>query len=279
MKPSSNRTSISRPHFLQNSGRKLFSLEVIPTGPCTHAFLYLPPFAEEMNRCRSHVAAMARALAAAGARSVLLDPYGTGESEGRFEEGNWEIWLADAEATARALSQDSGHRLTLWGTRTGALLAAELADRVPELIVRLLFWQPVLDGKLFMNQYLRLRVASQLVSNTERETTEQIRQRLANGEIIEIAGYPLSGTLADQIASRRAAACDCLTQLPVVWIEMVGQSGLELSPASRQFIETHRQAGARIDAEAVTSPMIWQLHERADATDLQTASLRLLGCI
>jgi exosortase A-associated hydrolase 2 len=279
MNTHANRTSISRPRFLELNGRRLFALEILPTGPCTQSFLYLPPLAEEMNRCRSHVAAMARALAATGVHTLLLDPYGSGESEGEIEEGNWDFWLADAESAARWLSQDCGQRLTLWGTRTGALLAAELADRIPELIERLLFWQPVLDGKLFMTQYLRLRIGSQLVSNTERETTEQIRQRLAAGEIIEIAGYPLSGSLASQIACRRAAACESLTKLPVVWIEMTGQSGLDLSPASRQFIEARRQTGARIEAEAVACPMIWQLHRRADAPDLQTVSLRLLGVI
>lgn len=208
---------------------------------------------------------------------MLLDHFGTGESEGETEEGNWEFWLADAEAAARWLSEDSGQRLTLWGARTGSLLATELADRTPGLIERLFFWQPVLDGKLFMNQYLRLRIGSQLVSNAERETTEQIRQRMAAGEIIEIAGYPLSGTLASQITGRRAAAYECLTKIPLVWIEMTGQSGLDLSPASRQFIEARRQVGARIEVEAVACPMIWQLHRRADATDLQSVSLRLLG--
>ena len=51
------RSSTSHPQFLTLNGRRLFALRIEPVGPCRGSVLYLPPFAEEMNRCRSHVAA------------------------------------------------------------------------------------------------------------------------------------------------------------------------------------------------------------------------------
>ena len=150
MNNATGRQSVAQPVFLSLNGRRLFGLQIVPTGPCTGAMLYLPPFVEEMNRCRSHVVLQARALAALGWHTLLLDPHGTGESEGQTTDADWEHWLADAAAAARWLVDLTGQPLALWGLRTGALLAAELAagmvansaDEPP----RLLLWQPVLDG-------------------------------------------------------------------------------------------------------------------------------------
>lgn len=277
MQTSPPRHSRSWPAFFDFNGRRLFALEIVPTGLCNNTILYLPPFAEEMNRCRSHVVALARKLAASGTRTLILDHYGTGESEGRLEDADWDIWLEDAQAAAEYLYGLSENPMTVWGIRTGALLAAELADRSPHLFNRQFLWQPTLDGKLFINQYLRLRMASQIISNAERENTDEIRKRLASGEIIEVAGYPLTARLAEQVSSRKLSNFTSIMKKPVIWIEMTGQSGLGLAPASKKLIETSRIQGAHIEAEAIACPMIWQLHERADAPALAIASERLLG--
>ncbi|HEY9550049.1 MAG TPA: hypothetical protein VIR45_11165, partial [Kiloniellaceae bacterium] len=58
--------------------------------------VYLPPFAEEMNRSRRMAALQARRLAALGVDDLLLDPFGTGDSAGDFGDARWEIWREDA---------------------------------------------------------------------------------------------------------------------------------------------------------------------------------------
>ena len=244
-----------------------------PTGPSRGALLYLPPFAEEMNRCRSHVAAQARAMASAGHVVWLLDPYGCGESEGEIIDANWEIWVEDAIAALARLAGKSGHRPALWSIRLGALLAVEVASREPEAVGDLLLWQPVADGKLFLTQYLRLRVASQMVNDGKPETTGDLRQRLAEGEIIEVAGYPLTGDLAADIESRRLAAMTSGAGRRIVWLEVVGKPEQDLAPASRKAIAALEQAGVNVATRTTVSQMIWQLHERADAPELQRASL------
>ncbi|MDY0045867.1 MAG: hydrolase 2, exosortase A system-associated [Thauera propionica] len=271
------RNSTSQPHFLEFNGRRLFALQILPTCPSRGAVLYLPPFAEEMNRCRSHVAAQARAFAAAGLRTLILDPYGTGESDGDIADADWSIWLQDAIAAARWLEIESGHAVTLWGMRTGALLAAEVADSGEVTIPHLLFWQPVLDGKLFLNQYLRLRIASQLVNETDRESTEQIRDRLSNGEVIEVAGYPLTSALSENLATRRMSDFPALAHQRISWIEVVSKADQQLSLPSRKLVDALRTQGATVNAVTVACPMIWQLHERADAPALRDTTLRLFG--
>lgn len=271
------RSSRAQPLFLELNGRRLFALHITPTGPSTGAVLYLPPFAEEMNRCRSHVASMARALATTGQQCLLLDPVGTGESQGEITDSDWNHWRDDALAAARWLRSQGAGPLTLWGIRTGALLAAEVAAGADFAIDRLLYWQPVLDGKMFLNQYLRLRIASQLVNDADRETTEQIRERLSAGEAIEIAGYPLTGRLADALAARRLAAVQPPAGTRVDWIEVVAKPEQPMALPSRKLVDTWLGAGTSVRAETVACPMIWQLHRRDDAPQIEALTLRMMG--
>lgn len=263
--------------MLPINGRRLFALQIVPAGPCIGSVLYLPPFAEEMNRCRSTVAMMARALAARGWQVMLLDHLGTGESEGEVTDGDWARWCADASSAARWLAAQSGHAPMLWGLRTGALMAAELASQGDVGGSRLLLWQPVLDGKQFINQYLRLRIASQVVRDGSRETTESIRAMLAQGAAVEIAGYPLTGHLADAVSSRRLAdSSAALATRQVFWIEVVAKAGQALALPSSNLINSLQAAGAQIHHTAVACPMVWQLQERCDTQPLLQATLDLL---
>ncbi|MES2715279.1 MAG: hydrolase 2, exosortase A system-associated [Pseudomonadota bacterium] len=274
--PQSGRRSTARPGFHHVNGRRLFGLEIVPTGTCHGAVLYLPPHVEEMNRCRSHVVLQARALAARGWHCLLLDPHGTGESDGETDAADWDHWRADAAAAAAWLAQQTGHAPTLWGLRTGALLAAELATSAAVPVAGLLLWQPVLDGKLYLNQYLRLRIASQLVRDGEKETTDSIRARLAAGEVVEVAGYPLTGRMADALAARSLAGFGSVAGLRIDWLEVVARPEQPLGLPSRKLADSWTATGARVATTTVADPMIWQLQERDDAPALQAASLQLM---
>lgn len=263
------------PQFLTLDGRRLFSLCWQPVGAAKGTLLYLPPMAEEMNRCRSHVAGTARAAAAQGWRCLLLDPYATGESEGDGEVADWNLWVDDTVALLAQLAAQQGP-VVLWGARTGALLAAEAAHRVPQHVQRLLFWQPVLDGGLFLNQTLRLRIASQMLQDGAKETTDSLRRRLAEGDTLEVAGYPLPGRLAMALDSRKMATLRDGLALPVSWLEVVSGDGGVAAPASRKLIDTWP---APVDLHTVACPMVWQVHDREDAPALVDGMLRLLARI
>lgn len=282
MKGPASASAKMTPRFLTFNVRRLFTLAFAPAEqPVRQCLLYLPPFAEEMNRCRSHVAAAARALAAQGVLSLLVDPWGTGESEGDIAAPTFEDWLDDAEATWTWLREHTGLQPGLWGMRSGALLAGMLCERLarqeapaPEC---LLWWQPVLDGKLFLNQYLRLRIASQMVHDGERETTESIRALLSAGKLVEVAGYPLSGPMADTLAAAKLPSPAVLARQPVRWLELVGKAGQEAGLPARKLAEAVRGADGQVQLDTVVCPPIWQTFDREDAPDLAPATLRLLG--
>jgi len=156
------------------------------------------------------------------------------------------------------------------------LLAAELAHRGDVAVQHLLLWQPVLDGKLYLNQHLRLRLASQMVHDAGQETGDSLRARLAAGETLEVAGYPLTGPFADALGRRRMADFRGLERCRIDWLEVVSKPEQALALPSRKQVDALVAAGARLQVATAVAPPIWQLQEREDAPDLQAASLRLM---
>jgi hypothetical protein len=107
--------------------------------------------------------------------------------------------------------------------------------------VNLLFWQPVVSGKQFLQQFLRLKVASEMLASESKGVMERLRGQLRQGEAIEIAGYLLAPALAQGLEQ-----ADLL--LPhrsgrVEWIEISGRADASLSPAATARLTQWQAAG------------------------------------
>ena len=174
--------------------------------PVSGSILYVHPFAEEMNKSRRLVAMQARALSAAGWTVLQMDLYGCGDSAGDFADADWSIWLSDVVAGANWLRKRTGSPPAMWGLRAGCLLISQAAtqmDKAPDLLL----WQPVLSGQQYLNQFLRLKVAGRLfeAESGDRIGTAELREKLLQGEAVEVAGYTLSPGLAS--GSMRPSYC------------------------------------------------------------------------
>ena len=101
------KSSVLSPFFLPGSTGNLFSLyfslgqEQRPE----HFILFFPPFAEELNKSRRMISLQARKFAAMGYGVLVVDYYGTGDSEGDSGDATWEVWQKDIEAIAAWLEQ------------------------------------------------------------------------------------------------------------------------------------------------------------------------------
>lgn len=267
-----------RPLFIDGARGRLFGVFFPSTVRPRGSYLYLPPFAEEMNRCRALAAEQARRFAQIGVQSLLLDPFGTGESEGGLEEASWEQWADDARQAARWLQAETGGQPGLWGMRLGALLASQLLAETPQAFSRLLLWQPVTSGKQFMTQYLRLRVAWLMERGQKGETTESIRADLASGSVVEVAGYPLSGTLVAGIDQARfPQAPAALGGCRIDWFEHAATRDKPLSIAASKAVAELEACHATVATRIFTGPPVWQLHERDEMPSLIDDTLALLG--
>jgi len=242
--------------------------------PVKGAVLYVPPFAEEMNKSRRMAARQARSLAKAGYCVLQMDLLGCGDSSGVFEDATWDLWLKDVLQACEHLRSRSKAPLTLWGLRAGCLLAAQAAAELSES-VNFIFWQPVLSGKQHWQQFMRLKTASELVSGSKKGGADEIRQSLAAGHPVDIAGYSIAPGLVQGLESTEllppARKCS-----QVAWIELSSRSDATLSPVAQKRLQVWEEAGFRVHATVATGPAFWQTTEIEDAPELLLKTLDAL---
>lgn len=245
------------PFFLSADEGERFCLfhqpdrEVPPRG----AILYVPPFAEELNKSRRMAALQARDYARAGFGVLQIDLYGCGDSSGDFADARWDIWLSDLALGWRWLAESNPGPFYLWGLRLGALLALDFAARVKPQ--GLILWQPVISGRAHLHQFARTQSAARLFGADARDQGS------------EIAGYLVAPELSDAINQIDAATL--APTCPTRWLELNAAPALQA--ASTLLIERWRDAGAMIDAQALQGTPFWSSAEITEAPELLAATL------
>jgi exosortase A-associated hydrolase 2 len=245
-------------HFLPSPQGLLFCVHYPAARfvPDAVGTVFVPAFAEEMNKSRHVVAQASRRLAAMGSGVLVLDLYGCGDSEGRFEDATWERWQDDVSRAVDWMHGRGYRRLRLWGMRVGALLAAEVARLRAGAIERCIFWQPTVSADTFLTQFLRLRMASAMLTGAkDMETTKALRARLRAGETLEIAGYGLSPTMAEALAKRGLEALP--PSCPVEWFEVVAERDAETNPATARVVSNWRSLGGEVNLTLVPGDAFW----------------------
>ncbi len=245
-------------------------------GPVRAAVLLAPPFAEELNKCRRMLALQAQALADAGFAVLQLDLAGCGDSGGELAQMRWDDWIEDLAHAARWLSQRSGAPLVLWGVRAGCLLLSPLWARLPVAPAAVLCWQPSPEGRQVLQQFLRTKVVGDALAGAGSGVMSELKQALAAGEPVTVAGYVLPADLADGLGSAvfsAPAAGIC----PSIWIEVSAKEGSALSPAGVRAATAWRQAGWQVDHTVVHGPAFWQSTEIETAPALLEATTQALS--
>jgi uncharacterized protein len=250
--------------------------------------VYLHPFAEEMNKSRRMAALQSRALSENGYAVLQIDFLGCGDSSGDFGDATWDAWIDDVGLACNWLRQKQigfadtspyEAPLWLWGLRAGCLLALAAESRL-RLQCNFLFWQPPTSGKLLLQQFLRLKVAADMLSGQSKGVMEGLKQQLQSGHSVEIAGYLVSSPLA--------LGLETATLNPEL-LGMGQSSGyrlecIEISPRedasvnlqTAKAMETWNAKGWAANAQVVNGPAFWQTTEIEDAPALISATLAAL---
>lgn len=211
-------------YFLDGARGAVFTLVRRPRTYSRGCILVVPPFAEEMNKCRRMITELAIGLAGVGIATVVPDLFGTGDSSGDFSEADLSIWSRDlavvAEWCEKYVCQPSGLLAIRFGC--GLTLAA-LDEGMPPVAVSV-FWQPVLDGNRYLAQFMRQRAAATRLMKGRTETHEDVNEQLEAMQVIEVAGYSISSRLVSQLRSLTPPE-----KLPeqlgqIYWMEVVRQA-------------------------------------------------------
>ncbi|WP_229217955.1 hydrolase 2, exosortase A system-associated [Rugamonas apoptosis] len=229
------------------------------------AILYVPPFAEELNKCRRMAAMQSRCFAQAGYAVLQLDLYGCGDSDGDFGDARWHVWLNDIEYACRWLREFGYPRPALWGARLGALLALDFACTSPDPPPALILWQAALSGSRYIKQFLRVETAAQMLAPDGAARAAGI---VPSAKPLEVAGYTLAPALIQAIGERDAA--QRTPPCPVHWLEVdsTGPAATSdtpdqvattaaVSPSSARQIEQWRTAGVPVTVQAVAGQAFW----------------------
>jgi exosortase A-associated hydrolase 2 len=267
-----------QPFFLESPRGPLFCLFLVPgaTAP-VGGVLYLHPFAEEMHKSRRMAAVQARALARAGYAVLQLDLTGCGDSAGDFGDAAWEAWRDDVRRAHAWLAAQVTGPITLWGLRLGACLAVDMAAELAR-VTRLLLWQPVNNGEQFLNQFLRIKLASEMLSEGQAKTgTKDLLATLASGTGIEVGGYLLGPAMAQHLA--RLKLPEQVPQCAVEWIEVGAEAGAHVTPASQRVVDAWRAAGTNIHAQTVQGEPFWVTQEITECPALLAATNEVLVLI
>lgn len=223
--------------------------------------LVIPPFAEEMNKCRQMVTRVAMRLAQDGLVTVIPDLTGTGDSGGEFADADWTLWRDDLVRAAQWCNSTIGPVTAVLAIRLGCALACEEAvlGALPALS-RSVFWQPVLDGSRHLMQFLRLRVAASM-ANDVKESITDLRHELASCGEVEIAGYRISRRLAAELEAVRVPPVLPAALGAVDWFEVVRQEGTPLPPATIGLLQASRAVGRDIFESTVVGKPFWAATE------------------
>jgi exosortase A-associated hydrolase 2 len=275
-------TTPAEPFFLKVDSGMRFCLYHTPRPDreCRGVFIYVHPFGEEMNKSRRMAAMQARTFATMGFGVLQMDLFGCGDSSGEFRDARWNIWKQDLAIAKNWLEERISVPVSLWGLRLGALLALDFAKSLDSTIDRIILWQPVINGESFLNQFLRLRLANEILSadaGIEKTAgTNTMRISLKAGNTLEVAGYELAPDLAAAIDSLRAAEL-IVTKRPIHWFEIVSEAGRPMPPAGAKVVTAWEQKKVNLHLHLVPCLPFWATQEIAECAELVSATANIVA--
>ncbi len=262
-------TAFSRqiPFFLETSPGKRFCIFYPPQGTCKGAVLYVPPFAEEMNKSRRMAALQARTLTGIGFAVLQIDLYGCGDSSGDFREARWEIWKNDLAVAVEWLKLRCDLPVSLWALRLGALLLLDFAHDTKTPIQRIVLWQPVHSGEAYVTQFLRLRLASAIIAGKAKTGLQHLRNELASRGTLEVGGYEIAHELVDAVSRLKLADLG-KSGVRHHWLEIMQDVNQPFSPAASGVLQDWQSRGITAHACKVPGEPFWSVQEITDCPAL-----------
>jgi hypothetical protein len=104
---------------------------------------------------------------------------------------------------------------------------------------------------------------------------EALRQQLAAGSAVEIAGYTLSAALASGLEQASLAPPHHPGRLE--WLDLSTKPDATLPPAAAKPLQAWQAAGFAVRSQVAMGPAFWQTSEIEEAPALLSATLAALS--
>ncbi|MDJ0793298.1 MAG: alpha/beta hydrolase [Woeseiaceae bacterium] len=167
---------------------------VSPSAKPAFAVLMCHAFSEERQKSYRSTYLFARQLASVGIPSMRFDYFGTGDSRGNLSDVTLHSMTDDTvEACHEIRERFQVDSIVLLGVRLGAAVATRAANRLGD-IDRMIFWNPVIEGRRFLRDLTR----TEAMINLARKKRPSAEQKVdVTG--IEVDADTLSETMASQL--------------------------------------------------------------------------------
>jgi pimeloyl-ACP methyl ester carboxylesterase len=194
------------------------------------------PFGQEAIRIHRSFRVLAERLSRAGVDVLRFDPYGTGDSAGADEEGDFDGWCRDVQVAHDELVRRSGATRVTWlGARLGAAVAHRAASNKPANLRGLVLWDPVLDGSTYL-ELLRVKHVEALEASYGMVDPAWREQLAADPTAFEneSMGFAISANLRTQL---RAVVPDSAPVLDSIAIGVVADPA---DPVVQGWVESRQ---------------------------------------
>ncbi len=160
-------------------------------------------FGQEAVRAQRLMRVLAERLARAGHAVLRFDYFGTGDSGGDDADADLAAWSVDLLAADAALRARCPANHTIWlGMRLGAIVALRAAEQAPPGLVRLILWDPTLDGNAYLDHLRERHIANLEDAFSLPRRPSFTEQALDSSRFRDQAlGFALSPSLRDGIVA------------------------------------------------------------------------------
>lgn len=222
----------------------------VPQGPLHGSVLLCPAWGREGQRAHRIFRTLADRLARRGLCVLRFDWHGTGDSCGADEAAHLDRWRDDLRDAHRELARHSVSERTVWvGARLGGTLALELAADVAWSPRRVVAWEPVADGRRYVDG---LRAQQQAHARA-------FALAMSDGE------HDLLGLRAGErlLAGLHALRTDDMTQSPPASTVLLGAAEGDMDTAAWE--RRLASLGARCESRRMPITIDWTSEEAVSA--------------
>jgi uncharacterized protein len=208
------------------------------------AVVICQPVGHEYINSHRALRQLASRLCHAGFTVLRFDYYGCGDSTGSAEEGRIVQWLEDIYTAISEVRRRTGAvQVCVTGLRLGAALAMIAAANRAD-IESLVLWDPVVSGKSYLDELLRLQ-REMLRFRPKPSSTQQPMN------YVDVMGFPLSRFLQAELKNidLRAIAGSSGKNVLVIQTDQTGDEA--------DLQEQLSQVKSRFEHQRLDAPQIW----------------------
>lgn len=238
-----------------SAGRFVFRAD--PKGPPIGTIVFASSLFAELQRNYRREVLLARAAASAGFSTLRFHYRGVGNSVGPPVTPTLDTMTADIVEVMAPAGQGP---VAIVGTRLGALAAARARAHHD---VPLVLWEPVLDGRRWVEEVIRACLAREVARGGD-VTAETIRRRWDTEGVVFALGETVPAEVADQVA-----ATDLIGSIsgsaPVQVVQM-GRS-TRVRPGTQRALDALAERGIEAEVLPVVGHQVWWLKAGGDRFD------------